>query len=181
MTKSARSLVTSKSAIFVASLLLVGCVGHKSELEVPIPVSVEALRWHLDSIPKKLLVLRGYYSKVSSSGVPHFYSTEQDARMLNPAASFPALLFFEHQGHVPSCVDGYMKAFGYVDAENEIFWVFVMVPYDDGWQESLPCWVTDFDWQNSAEYSHLAPQNPPIGELIDQDIRMRYGVPHGTE
>jgi hypothetical protein len=138
-------------------LLIGSCDAREDVNEVPFPVSVTTLRWHETEIPKKLLVLRGYYLRKTASGAPQFYSTEMDARMSNSAEAFTVSLLPDNRQDGIDCVDGYMKAFGYLDIEYGVFRVFVMSAYDAEWQETSPCWSTTFDWQNSAEFSHLAP------------------------
>lgn len=157
MSKLTRYAIKAGIIILSASILIGGCDLREKEEVVPIPVSVTTLRWHSSSIPERLLVLRGYYSKRTDSGVPQFYSTEMNARMSNSAEAFPVSLLPENKLDGVDCIDGYMKAFGYLDLEYGVFRVFVMSPYDADWQETSPCWSTSFDWQSSAEFSHLAP------------------------
>ena len=138
-------------------ILSAGCTSHEEEEVIPFPVSVATLRWHSNSVPERILELRGYYFKQTATGVPHFFSTEMDARMSNLAEAFPvALVPLNKIGNV-GCADGYMKAFGYLDSEHRVFQVFVMSPYDADWEETSPCWSTSLDWQNDPELSHLAP------------------------
>lgn len=157
MSELRRYTIKVGSIILLACPLIGGCELQEKEEIIPIPVSVTTLRWHASSIPERLLVLRGYYSKRTASGIPQFFSTEMDARMSNSAESFPVSLFPENKLDGVDCIDGYMKAFGYLDLEYGAFNIFVMSPYDSNWQETSPCWSTSFDWQSSAELSHLAP------------------------
>ena len=124
----------------------------------PVPVNVLLLKWHSETIPERLLEFRGFYSSDSLSGVPHIYMTKEASYMRDEASGFPVSFVLRNQvGPDNACDDGPVKAIGYLDRKHPTFWVFMLVPYDKDWQESEPCWITTFNWQEHPDYMHLLP------------------------
>lgn len=144
--------------LFVVSAMCSACmISEDEKIYEPVRVSIADLRWHADSLPRRILEVRGYYSNHSNTGTPHIYSDEFAAKMLNDADAFPVSLVEQNIVSAQGCDDGYVKSYGYLESENQFLRTFVMVPYDDDWNEAPPCWSTDLDWQNDPEYTYLLP------------------------
>jgi len=142
--------------ILLATMFAVSCDGtNPGEIFEPARVSVSDLRLSLHQIPHTLLEVRGFYSRQSISGVPQLYADEPNARMLNDAESISLSFVGKSKLSNEECADSYAKVFGYFDFSSKDLRVFVIVPYDSLWNETSPCWLTDVDWQNDPEYSHL--------------------------
>jgi hypothetical protein len=155
-------IISDTAILLAAAAMLYACSSKKNdEIYQPIPVSTMSLKWHSEDIPDRLLVLRGYYSRQSESGVANFYASKIDAEMVNSAAGFPVSLVESNIVDNATCDDGYMKAFGYLDRKYGIFQVFVMSSFAEDWQEEPPCWSTDFAWREDPNYKHLLPDKMP--------------------